>query len=444
MPDDDTTPRLDPSASAPTSRSQLLFGLAAGVRVAALVASVIIAIAWSVTRGMGLSALLWPLGAYLVVSLVAFAFRRRPFVARLAGVFPYLDTALAFAVHHQGLHVDRMAAGAWAGWCLSSLAASILILVLAALSSPGRTMVVLTPLVLGSEALFLHSAGLLAWPIAISLLALAVVARVTTAVPRAAFTSAKREEEAALTRDALAKERQQNQKLELVQREKEAFLETIVHDMRSPVGAALLSIEYLAIELKREGRSAPLLEATDDALATLNSLSRLIAQILDMSKLESGRLTLRFDLEPLRPIVEEAISEALPRARNRFIAIDQQAPENLKAVIDVRLLSRTLDALLTYAIRHTPEHGRILVLAAQGPHEARLSIHTTMPALPADERRRLFERLPLAGAEPRRLPTWGVGLYFCRLVAEAHQGSIAMEDVDGWPTSIVLHLLTAS
>jgi signal transduction histidine kinase len=295
-----------------------------------------------------------------------------------------------------------------------------------------------------AEIVLLHLAGISLPTMAVAAGALTFVALATGAASRATAAALEQEGQAKSARNSLATLQEKHQRLELTQQEKEAFLETIVHDMRSPVGAALLSVEYLAIELKKDAKNAALVEATDDALGTLNSLSRMISQILDMSKLESGRLTLRFDLTRVRPVLEESLAEASARANARFISLDLQAPEDLKAALDMRLFPRALDALLTYTIRHTPEHGRILVVASQGPSEIRASIHSTAPAVPDHERRRLFDRFLPTGNEPRRPSTTNVGLYFCRLVAEAHQGSIAVEDVDGWSTSMVIRLPLAN
>jgi signal transduction histidine kinase len=368
-------------------------------------------------------------------------------VVRLAGAFPFLDSALAFLIHLQGIRVDQAHPLFVGGWCVSSVCAYVLILALAGVSASARsarTMMVLTALVGAAEIVLLHLAGLSAWTTAVAVLVLVFVALATSAVPRATAAARNQEEQAALARNSLAKLQAEHQRLELVQREKEALLETIVHDMRGPVGAALLSVEYLAIELRKDAKDGSLIEATDDALGTLNSLSRMISQILDMSKLESGRLTLRFDLAEVRPVLEQSIAEASSRAKARSLFVDLQAPENLKAALDMRLFPRALDALLTYTIRHTPEHGRILVVASQGLSEIRASIHSTAPAVPESERERLFDRFVLTGNEPRRPPASSVGLYFCRLVAEAHQGTIALEDVDGWSTSMVIHLPLAN
>jgi K+-sensing histidine kinase KdpD len=239
---------------------------------------------------------------------------------------------------------------------------------------------------------------------------------------------------------SLAKLQEQHRQLELLQREKDTLLEIIVHDMRSPVGAALLSLEYLAIELKKRPGQASMLEATDDALSTLNSLSGMISQILDMSKLESGQLTLRLDFAELRPILEATVREASPRARTRSITVDFDAPEGLTAAVDLRLFPRILEVLTTHSLRHSPEGGRILFVASASADEIRVSIHSTAPAIPNPERQRMFDKFPPIATEPKRASAWGVGLYFCRLVAAAHQGTISLDDVDGWPTSFVIHL----
>jgi len=446
----ETNSPLKLDRATPASKASLghrAFELAAGFRLGALVVFLAISLLWTTSRNMSPSILVWPLCAYLAVVAPGFAFRRRSGVARLAWVLPYLDAALSFLVCLQGILHDRGHPTFVAGWCVGSVCASVLILALAGVSSSAHsasTMMGLTPLALAAEIVLLQVAGFSPWTVAVAAVAMVFVAVATSAVPRATAAAIKQEEQATLVRSSFVKLQEEHQRLELVQREREALLETIVHDMRSPVGAALLSVEYLAIQLRKDAKDPSMIEATDDALGTLNSLSRMISQILDMSKLESGRLTLRFDLAQVRPVLEAAIAEAASRAKARFLSLDLQAPEELKAALDMRLFPRALDALLTYTIRHTPEHGRILVVASQGPSEIRVSIHSTAPALSEGERSHVFDRFLPTGGEPRRPLSSGVAPYFCRLVAEAHQGTIALENVDGWPTSIVIHLPLAN
>ena len=438
----ETTDALDHAAS--TFLGQIrdrALVLTAAIRVIIVTVFLVIGATWTFTRGMAPWILTWPLLAYLIVSLLAFGCRRHALTLYLPWLLPFLDIGVAFLLHRLGISTDRDTPRLMASWGVTGLGVYTLIVALAGLSMPARLVVLLTLLSAAAEVALLQLAGLSLWPVAVAIFALAFVAVATSAVPRSAAAALfLREHEAATARESLAKLQEQHQQLEVLQREKDALLEIIVHDMRSPVGAALLSLEYLALELKKHPSQASLLEATDDALGTLNSLSGMITQILDMSRLESGRLTLRLDFVELRPILEAVVREAAARARARSTVLTLDGPEGLKAAVDLRLFPRVLDVLITHSLRQTPEGGRILLVASAGTDEIRVSIHSMAPAIPASERQRMFDKFPLTGIESRPMSAWGVGLYFCRLVAAAHQGTISLEDVDGWPTSFVIHL----
>jgi signal transduction histidine kinase len=414
--------------------------LTAAIRIVAVTAFLGIGIAWTSTRGMSPLILSWPLALYLTVAVLAFVYRRRALTVRLSWILPFLDVGVAFLVHRLGISADGGTPRFMAAWGVTGLGAYTLIVALAGLSLPARAVIPLTILSTAAEVAIVHLAGLSYWPMAMAAFALTFVAVATSAVPRNAAVALSREQQAATAIMSLAKLQEQHQQLELLQREKDALVEIIVHDMRSPVGAALLSLEYLALELKKHPSQASLLEATDDALGTLNSLSGMISQILDMSKLESGRLTLRLEFAELRPILEATVRDSGPRGRGRSIAVSFDAPEGLTAAVDLRLFPRILEVLVTHSLRHAPEGGRILLVASAGTDEIRVSIHSTAPTIPTAERQHMFDKFPLIGTEPRRRSAWGVGLYFCRLVAAAHQGTISLADVDGWPTSFVIRL----
>jgi two-component system, OmpR family, heavy metal sensor histidine kinase CusS len=409
----------------------------AAVRLAAGVAFLVIGIAWSTTRQISMGVLTLPLFVYVALASTAFTCCQNAVVRRLLWVMPFLDIALAFIIFRGALLFDPRFATSWA---VVSLAVYTLIVALAGLSLPPWLAAIVTGMSVAVEAVFLHLAGHNLWPMLVSAFALAFVAAVTSAVPRKSAQVLRQSYEAAAALDSLAKLRSQNHVLEQLQREKDSLLELIVHDMRSPVGAALLSLEYLALELKKHPSQAFLLEAADDGLTTLNSLSGMISQILDTTKLESGRLTLRLDITALRPIIETSVREATPRARGRNITVDFEAHEDVKGAVDLRLFPRALDVLLTYSLRHTPEGGRVLLAATATGAETRISLHATAPAIPPAEREHAFDKFPAVQADARRMSSWGLGLYFCKLVASSHQGTIALEDVDGWPTSFVIRL----
>jgi two-component system, OmpR family, heavy metal sensor histidine kinase CusS len=305
---------------------------------------------------------------------------------------------------------------------------------------PVRLLAIVTPLAIAAQWALLRDSGITLYALLVATATIVFTAVATAAIPRIIQAAIAREQQAAATRASLAQAQEQNRRLELLQREKDTLLETIVHDMRSPVGAAMLSIEYLGLELARLPDHAPLLEAANDAVTTLNSLSNLITQILDTSKLESGRITLRLDRVEVRPVLENLHRELATRAAGRGITVSFEPSLGLFAALDLRLFPRALDVLGTHLLRHTPEGGRLLLVATGDAEEVRLSLHSSAPALPSPEREHIFDKFPQTDGMSRRAAGWALGLYFCRLVVATHQGRIALEDVDGWTTSFVIRL----
>jgi two-component system, OmpR family, heavy metal sensor histidine kinase CusS len=392
---------------------------------------------WTLVKRIDLGFALLPMIAYAALATVAFAIRHRELGRRIAFLMPFFDVALAFVIHYQGLTNFPQFTTSWALSCLGTFT---LIVALVGLSLSVRLVVAVTVLAVAAQWLLLPGPSVTLYAMLAATCTIGFVAIATGAVPRIAEDAFRQENQAAVALASLAKAQEQNRQLELLQRERDALLEIIVHDMRSPVGAAMLSLEYLMLELKKQPHQAPLLEAAEDAVHTLNSLSGMIGQILDTAKLESGRITLRLDLIDVKPILVATVRETAARAASRSITVGLEAGEGIIAALDQRLFPRALDALLTHVLRRTPEGGRMLVALTHDDHEVRVSLHSNAPAVPAAEREKIFDKFPFTEGEARRVTGWGLGLYFCRLVAATHQGTILVEDVDGWPTSFVIRL----
>jgi two-component system sensor histidine kinase KdpD len=241
-------------------------------------------------------------------------------------------------------------------------------------------------------------------------------------------------------RHQLADTRAQYEQLARLQRDKDSLVQLIVHDMRGPLSAAILSLEFLSRELKRQRATREMLEASDDALSSSTNVANMITQILDTTKLEEGRITLNLVPVSARAMLELARQQALSRAQSKSISIEVDAPDNQLMVADRRLFPRLLDNLVSNALRYTSTGGRVLLVAAASGGEVVISVHNTGEAIPVGDREKIFAKFQQGEAENQRMFGWGLGLYFCRLVAEAHSGRIAVEDVVGWPTSFVVRL----
>jgi signal transduction histidine kinase len=409
----------------------------ASLRLAVSLAFLVIILLWSQSRGVRFSALGYPMSAYVALSALNLGLHRRAAIRRLSWIMSLLDVVLLFVLLSHGVAADPQHRPAWG---VTSLGAYIMAVVLTGLTLPMRFVVVHTALAAIAVSLLLRAAGLSLWQPLVATITLAFTAAATGIVPRLTEIARKRTEEAASAQASLARAQAHNQQLERLEREKDALFETIVHDMRSPVGAAILSLEYLALELRRLPDQAELTEAANDALGVLSSLSRMIGQLLDVSKLESGRMTLRLDRCKLRPALDAAVAAASSRARSRSITLTVDVSDDLVGTIESRLFPSALDVLLGYLIRHTPEGGRVLLAAVRAGSGVRVSVHGDGPKLSATDREHLFDKLPPLDHERRRSSTWTAGLYFCALVVAAHQGTIAIEDSDGWTLSLVISL----
>jgi signal transduction histidine kinase len=107
---------------------------------------------------------------------------------------------------------------------------------------------------------------------------------------------------------------------------------------------------------------------------------------------------------------------------------------------DTRILLRVFENLLSNSIRHAPSGGQILLAATRDGSVCRLSVHNNGVPIEVLDRERIFAKFQQGGNDSARLGGWGLGLYFCRMVLEAHDGTIAVEDHPEWPTSFVMRV----
>ena len=429
-----------PEIAARTADSERLrlASLSAWVRLAAALVFLALALlGWGLSRHSTWRDQLAALTVYAIAAAILFALRHRNLLARIAMVPVGLDLAVAYVALRA-----TIASYGEAGQIVAGLGLGVFVLIVAfdGLSLQRRFIIIATIVAMAEEALLLHQAGV--WPghmlLACCVLGLAagigviVFERTSRLVRETAGIEAARHQ--------LADTRAQYAQLAHLQRDKDSLVQLIVHDMRGPLSAAILSLEFISRELKRQGATRDMLEASEDALNSSTNVANMITQILDTTKLEEGRITLNIEPVSTREVLDLARQQVLSRAQSKSINIEVDAPDTLYMVADRRLFPRLLDNLLSNALRYSPAQGRILMVATESGGEVVLSIHNTGKVIPLPDRERIFAKFQQGDTETNRLFGWGLGLYFCRLVVEAHSGRIAVEDVVGWSTSFVIHL----
>jgi signal transduction histidine kinase len=199
----------------------------------------------------------------------------------------------------------------------------------------------------------------------------------------------------------------------------------IFHDLRSPLGNVLSSINMLQQMLPPDDEMSQSLLGI--AIRSGQHLSRLVDSLLDLRRLEGGKAVLHKEDVLLSTLANEAIQQVQPTAEGKSIQLINKLPEWLPVVrVDSDMVRRVVINLIDNAVKYTPGAGTVIVSARVEGSEAIISISDTGPGIPETERTRIFDkfaRIQRVGA-PKGL---GLGLAFCRLAIEAHGGRIWVE-----------------
>ncbi|HET8576510.1 MAG TPA: sensor histidine kinase KdpD [Methylomirabilota bacterium] len=231
----------------------------------------------------------------------------------------------------------------------------------------------------------------------------------------------------AIERAHLAEEAQQAQVLAETERLRNSLLSSVSHDLRTP----LASITGAASTLLESGprldsrTRQDLLEALHEEAERLN---RLVQNLLEMTRLESGALQLHSEWHP----VEEVVGAALGRFSKRFgdRAVTTRVPAALPLVlIDDVLIEQVLINLLDNALKYTPAESPIEISASDVDGAVLVEVADRGPGLPPGEERRVFDKFFRGGTGAVRGA--GLGLAICQGIIEAHGGRIWAENRPG-------------
>ena len=204
-----------------------------------------------------------------------------------------------------------------------------------------------------------------------------------------------------------------------------SLLAAISHDMRTPLavisGAASALLD---IELKPPQRTELARSIVDEA----TQMTQVVANVLDMTRLESGRVALREEWISLEEVAASALRRAQPRLADRPVQldIDRNLPL-LKA--DPVLLEQLLVNLLDNVARHTPPGTSVSIRARRGFEEIELTVADDGPGFPPDvDPDALFDKFQRGRTEGAQGGV-GLGLAICRAIARAHGGEIRAERI---------------
>jgi signal transduction histidine kinase len=234
-----------------------------------------------------------------------------------------------------------------------------------------------------------------------------------------------------------------SEELELA-RLREDMTHMLIHDLRSPLTVLRGSLDMMELAIEENNlENVRLLEQM--ARRGSDRMLRMVNELLDISKLESGEIPL--DPEPVKPesLLREIATRLGPLAREADIELDLKTAQRLPDLhVDVKFMERVLHNLVDNAIKFTPDYGAVQLWAKADPERGDallLGVADTGPGIPPEEQPRLFEKFQRTSITGRRVGT-GLGLPFCKLAVEAHGGQIWIESEEGQGSTFIMRLPT--
>jgi PAS domain S-box-containing protein len=207
------------------------------------------------------------------------------------------------------------------------------------------------------------------------------------------------------------------------------LISMIVHDLRSPLGNILSSLDVAMSSLPTDSELVTSLLSIANRSA--ERMSRLVDSLLDLRRLEAGQMKLHREQQNLNSLVSEAAEQVSSTAEGKGIQVKNELPPRLPLVsIDADMVRRVVINLLENSIKYTPGTGVVTITGKSDPKEVTISVKDTGPGIPATEHTRIFNKFARLNREaaPKGL---GLGLSFCKLATEAHGGRIWVESQVG-------------
>jgi len=227
--------------------------------------------------------------------------------------------------------------------------------------------------------------------------------------------------------------------LEAANQAKSDFVASMSHELRTPLTAIIGFSDLMRGEPhEAESVSVPT-EWVEHIHRSGQHLLGLINDVLDLAKVEAGRLDLSLERIELASAVQESVAGLRPLADRKSIAL-YASIEPLPIDVDRGRLRQILYNLLSNAIKFTPDGGRISVEASRVNGEIALTVSDTGVGIASEDQLRVFEEFRQVGDIAARQPGTGLGLALCRRLVEAHGGRIGLESTVGVGSRFTVYL----
>jgi len=221
-----------------------------------------------------------------------------------------------------------------------------------------------------------------------------------------------------------------SRQLEVASEHKSQFLANMSHELRTPLNAIIGFSEVLREQMFGELNERQL-AYVDDVLEAGRHLLSLINDVLDLAKIEAGRMELELSQVEISNVLRGAVSMNSERASRGGIELSLQTePEEITVTADERRVRQVVFNLLSNAVKFTPENGRVEVSAQIDDGQVEIAVADTGPGIPAEDLDTIFEEFEQT-TDGKQAEGTGLGLPLSRKLVELHGGRLWVDSQPG-------------
>ncbi|MBI3321527.1 MAG: response regulator [Candidatus Omnitrophica bacterium] len=227
--------------------------------------------------------------------------------------------------------------------------------------------------------------------------------------------------------------RKANEELKRVNQMKSDFISMVSHELRTPLATIKEFAAILADKI-----AGPVTDSQRDYLAIIKSnvdrLARIIDDLLDMAKIEAGRIVLNRGVVEIEPLLDQVVQSIWPLANNKHIALELKLPDKLPPIFaDADKVTQVLTNLVSNAVKFTAESGRVTISLTEQANDIEFRVADTGVGIAPGDLPKLFEKFqqirPVAAADGSK--GTGLGLAISKRLVELHGGRIwVMSELD--------------
>ena len=238
-------------------------------------------------------------------------------------------------------------------------------------------------------------------------------------------------------------QKEAEQKLQEALRVRDEFLSMASHELKTPLTTISLQVQNqqrIVNEAKPEKMPVEQLRKTSSLIAKqIGRLTALVNDLLDISRISAGRLTLNREPLSLSEVLRQIVEIESQGLAFAHMPLSLEIPENVMVDADRLRVEQVVGNLISNAIKYAPGKPLSISLKMCG-NKARLEVKDQGPGISLENRKRIFERYERAVADPAVISGLGLGLHISKQIVKAHGGDIWVDSTPGQGARFVVEL----